>query len=300
LRGEALAGPGPVGGATALIAALDAAVRARGVEVRTGCAVRRLLVESGCIRGVELGSGEQIAADRVAAACHPTHLLLELLEPGLLSSRLTDGVRCYRTRGTTGYVTLALSTPPRFAARPGEPIEFARTGARLDDLERAFDAIKYDRIAAEPVLDLHVPTHTSPSLAPTGAAVLSVQVHFVPYRIASGWRDGERERLADHVVARLERHAPGLTSTILGRQVLVPADLESRYGLCGGSIHHGEHAIDQLLVRPTAGCARYRTPVSGLWLCGSGSHPGGGLTCLPGALAAKAILRSPRGGSAGS
>ncbi len=295
LRLEALAAPGPAGGGPALVAALEAAGRAHGAQVRTGCGVRRVVVESGRVRGVELDDGERIEADRVAASCDPKRLLLELLAPGTLSSRLTDRIRRYRARGTTAHVRLALARPPRFAARPDEPIEFARSGARLDDLERAFDAIKYRATAAEPILDVHVPSASLPALAPPGAAVVSVQVHFVPYDLAAGWSDGERGRLADHVVARLERHAPGLAGTVLGREVLVPVDLEERYGLTGGCALHGEHALDQLLVRPTAECARYATPLPGLWLCGSGSHPGGGLTCLPGALAAGAILSARRG-----
>jgi phytoene dehydrogenase-like protein len=231
----------------------------------------------------------------VAASCDPKRTFLELLPSGAVSSRLEDRIRTLRTRGTTARVLLALSGPPRFTAHPGETVEFACTGADLDDLERAHDAVKYGEIAERPVLEIHVPTASAPELAPPGHAVVSVLVHFAPYGLRDGWSDARRERLADRVLAILEQHAPGISAEVVAREVLSPVDLETRYGVSGGQIHHGEHGLDQRLVRPAPDCARYLTPLPGLFLCGSGSHPGGGLTCAPGALAAGAILRTPRG-----
>jgi len=150
--------------------------------------------------------------------------------------------------------------------------------------------VKYRRVSETPVLEIHVPTVADPTLAPPGRAVLSVLVHFAPYDLAQGWTDEARDRLGDRVVEILERHAPGIGSTVLARRVLSPADLEARYGLWGGHLHHGEHALDQILIRPIPECAGYKTPVPGLYLCGSGAYPGGGLTCAPGALAAAAVL----------
>lgn len=160
----------------------------------------------------------------------------------------------------------------------------------LDEIERAFDAIKYGEVPQSPVLDVHVPTVARPALAPKGHAVVSALVYYVPYERKGGWDGVARQRLGDRVVEILGRHDAGLPGSVVGREVLVPRDLEERYGLHGGHLHHGEHALDQLLVRPTPECVHYGTPIQGLWLCGSGSHPGGGLTCAPGELAARAIL----------
>jgi phytoene dehydrogenase-like protein len=129
-----------------------------------------------------------------------------------------------------------------------------------------------------------------PERAPAGHASVSVLVHFAPYELEGGWTADARERLGDVVVAELERHFPGATEAVTAREVLTPADIEERYGVTGGHVHHGEHALDQLITRPTVHTARYATPIAGLFLGGGGSHPGGGVTCAPGALAARTIL----------
>jgi phytoene dehydrogenase-like protein len=287
---EATAGPGVAGGGPALVAALEKAARAAGVEIRTSATVERVRVADGGVRGVTLTGGEEIAAATVAAACDPKQALLSLLEPGTIPYRAERRIGGFRTRGTTAQVLLALTAPPRFAARPDGSTELARTGAHLDDLERAFDAIKYRRMSETPILEIHVPSVGTPGLAPTGGAVVSILVHFAPYELEGGWNEAVRERLGDLVVAMLERHAPGLAKSVAGRQVLTPVDLAARYALPQGHPHHGEHSLDQWLVRPTPECGRYATPVPGLFLCSSGVHPGGGLTCGPGTLAADAIL----------
>lgn len=290
LRLEAAAGPGPRGAGPALVAALERAARAHGVEVRTAAAVRAIRVDAGRVRGVVLDGGEEIDAEVVAAAGCAKHALLDLLPRGAISSRLTERMRGVRTRGTTAHVLLALDRPPSYAARPGETFELARTACRLDEIERAFDAVKYRRVSPEPVLELFQPAVGDPSLAPAGAAVLSVLVHFAPHDVHGGWGDAEREQLGQRVVELVERRTPDIRARIVGRAVRTPLDLERRYGLTGGQLHHGEHALDQLLVRPAPECSRYATPIAGLYLCGGGAHPGGGLTCRPGALAAAAIL----------
>ena len=286
---EGAAGPGVVGGGPALVAALEQAARAAGAEIRTDAAVERILVDSGKVRGVAIEKGEEVRAPAVAASCDPKHTFLELLPSGAIPYRLAHRIRGFRTRGTTAQVLLALSAPPAFAARNDERIEFARTGAGLLEIERAFDAVKYRTIAETPILDIHVPTIAAPDLAPQGHAVVSILVHFVPQELEPTWNEAERERLGDRVVAILERHAPGVTSKVVAGEVLVPTDLEDRYGTTGGHIHHGEHALDQLLIRPVPDCVRYATLLHGLYLCGSGSHPGGNLSCAPGSLAAAAI-----------
>ena len=279
---EAAAGPGIAGGGPALVTALEASARAQGVEIRTNAAVDRIVVDSGAVKGVVVVGDEQIEAGAVAASCDPKHTLLELLAPGVLPYRAAERIRGFRTRGTTAQVLLALDATPRFAARPDEAVELARTGKNLLAIERAFDAVKYRTIADEPVLEIAVPSVGSPDLAPDGHAVLSVLVHFAPYDLEDGWSDGERERLGDRVMAILDRHVPGVSSNVVAGVVLGPPDIEERYGVTGGPIHHGEHALDQLLIRPTPECLRYATPIEGLYRCGSGSHPGGGLTCAPG------------------
>ncbi len=289
---EGAAGPGVVGGGPALIGALEKAARANGAEIRTGAEVERLLPGKDGALGVRIAGGEELAAKVVAASCEPKRALLGLLPSGSIRSRLAHRLRKYRTRGTTAQVLLALESPLRFACRKDRDIEFARTGNDLTQIEQAFDAVKYGRCSPKPVLEIHVPTVSSPDLAPNGHCVASLLVHFAPYDLDPGWDEGEKERLGDRVVEILEAHAPGLSSAIKGRQVLAPVDLEERYGLTGGQIHHGEHCMDQLLIRPAPECAGYRTPVPGLFLCGGGTHPGGGLTCRPGALAASVILKA--------
>ena len=165
-------------------------------------------------------------------------------------------------------------------------------GETVDDLERAFDAVKYRQMSERPVLDIHVPSMDQPELAPDGHHVASILVSFAPYELEGGWTDEARDTLYRRTLGTLEVHAPDIEELIVGHEVVSPADIEQRYGTTQGHLHHGEHSIDQLVVRPSPECARYGTPFEGLYLCGSGSHPGGGVTCAPGALAARTILRS--------
>jgi phytoene dehydrogenase-like protein len=296
LRRASLLGPGVVGGGPMLVDALARAARAAGVELRTGARVARLRVGPSGVEGVVLGDGEVLRAPLVAASCHPFHTLCELVPPGLVEHRLEHRIRTFRSRGSVAQVLLALDRAPRLSGHEG--VEFAHTAGHLDDLERAFDAMKYGEVPQTPVLDVHVPTVARPDLAPAGHAVISALVYYVPYALRhgggrpeeGGFGDDARQRLGDRVIELLGRHDAGLPGSVVGRQVLVPVDLERRYGLHGGHLHHGEHSLDQLLVRPAPECVRYRTPLPGLWLCGSGSHPGGGLTCAPGELAARAML----------
>lgn len=292
LRRASMMGPGITGGGPMLVDALAKAARAAGVELRTNATVARLRIGPAGIEGVVLADGEHLEARAVAASCHPRHALGELVPPGLIEERLEHRLHTYRSRGCVAQVLLALDRPPRLGGHEG--VEFACTAGHLDDIERAFDPVKYGEVPTTPVLDVHVPTVARPDLAPSGHAVISALVHSVPYalrgRPQGRWDADARQRLGDRVVEILGTHDAGLPGSVVARKVLVPPDLEKRYGLPGGHLHHGEHALDQLLVRPTPECVRYRTPIPGLWLCGSGSHPGGGLTCAPGELAAAAML----------
>lgn len=290
---ECSAEAGVRGGPSALTRALEAAARTAGVEVLTSAPVRRIRVANGAVVGVALAGGRNFDAPVVAASCDPKRAFLDLLDPVDLPLDVEDQMRVLRARGTTAKVNLALNGPLELEGFPGRQFEAARTGEHLDDLERAFDAVKYRRFSTRPQLEIRVPTVADPALAPAGHHVVEILAHFAPYALEGGWTKEAREALGDAVVAELARYAPSLKGRVVAREVLTPADLEARYGLTGGHVHHGEHALDQLFVlRPGPDCAGYATPVRGLFLCGSGSHPGGGLTCMPGWLAAETILKS--------
>ena len=280
------------GGPRALIAALAKAAQSQGVEIRVESEVGKLQISGDQIKGVVLKGGESIEAPIVAASCDPRHTFLDLVPPDRIENRQQRRFQHIRGIGTTANVNLALNAQLVFKDRSAEKIMFARTGRRLDSIEKAFDACKYGQFAASPVLDIHVPTVSDPDLAPPGHSVVSILVHFVPYGLQPQWDRDQVEKLGHAVVATLEQYAPGVTGAIVAREVLSPVDLEARYGLVRGHIFHGEHALDQLILRPTPECARYHTPIKGLYLCGSGSHPGGGITCGPGALAASVIVKA--------
>lgn len=279
-----------VGGPAALARTLQTAAVASGVPIRTGRAVERVLVEGGKVRGVRLADGEEVPARIVLATCDPRTALLDLVGGRWLDRRAERRIRAFRGTGSVAVVRLAVDGPLAFTGRPDEIVGFARTGECLDDLERAYDPWKYGELPRRPVLDVRVPTVDDPDLAPPGHHVVTVLARFVPYRLDGGWTHEARGELGERVVAELDRYAPGLRRGIVGREVLTPADLERRYALPEGHLHHGDHALDQLVVRPTPECVRYRTPIEGLWLGGGGSHPGGGVTLAPGALAAAEIL----------
>ncbi len=290
---EACGGEAIEGGPPALVAALLAAALAAGAELRTGAEVTRIRLDQGRVAGVILASGEAIDAPVVLSSADPKRTMLRLLPPGTLPLKIEQEFRRLRCRGTAAKVHLALSGPLELAGdgRLHEAVSIG--GGHVDDLERAFDAIKYRRFSDCPHLDVRVPTVADPSLAPPGHHVVSILASFAPYELEGGWTAEASERLGDAVVSALERHAPGLREQIVTREVLTPADLEARFALTGGQLHHGEHALDQLLVmRPTASAPRYRTAVPGLFLGGSGSHPGGGVRPTAGMLAAEAVLGS--------
>jgi phytoene dehydrogenase-like protein len=197
-------------------------------------------------------------------------------------------------------VNLALSALPSFRGMrsldaPALLQGRIHIGADVNTIERAFDDAKYGRISAEPYLDITIPSLSDPTLAPPGAHVMSVYVQYTPYRLRTGdWEQG-RQEVGEVVMRMLEEFAPGLGSMVLARQVLTPADLERIYGLTGGHPFHGEPSLDQLFVaRPLLGWSRYRTPVRGLYLCSAATHPGGGVTGLPGANAAREVLKDLR------
>jgi len=281
-----------VGGPAGLIRALLSTAAAAGVAIRTGCPVERIRLEGGRVSGVTLGDGEEIDAGVVASSCDPRQTFLDLLPPGSLSAGFEASCAAYRMRGTTAKMHLALSGPLDVTGRRGELSSAMRIGGGdIDALERAYDAVKYRRLPDRPHLDLRLPTVTDPDLAPAGHHVASLIVSFVPYALEGGWSLDRRLELERSVLDTLRLQAPNLDDRLVATELLTPVDLEREFNLTGGHLHHGEHALDQLfMMRPVAAAGRYRTPVPGLFLAGSGSHPGGGVTGAPGLLAAESVL----------
>jgi phytoene dehydrogenase-like protein len=244
-----------------------------------------------------IAGGEEIEASAVVSAVDPRRTFLKLLDPALLDPEDAHRVRNFRCEGVASKVNLALSALPSFKAARGRSAEALLSGRlhigpEVDALERAFDEAKYGGLSSHPYLDITIPTLTDPELAPQGRHVMSVYAQYTPYRLRQGdWRTRKAE--VEAIVLRtLEEYAPGISSLVERCQVLTPLDLEETYGLTGGHHSHGETSLDQLfLARPLLGWGRYRGPVSGLYLCSAGTHPGGGVTGAPGANAAREILK---------
>jgi phytoene dehydrogenase-like protein len=285
---EGVAGAAVQGGPAALIKVLVTVCESLGVRLRLGARVRRIDAN-----GVVLESGEIVPGAAIVSSCDPHNTLLRLVAPDRVKPSVREHAGEIRMRGTIAKVHLAMKAPISWAARPGERFERVRIASSMDDWERAFDAVKYRTVPAAFGLDISVPTITNPSLAPDGHEVVSVMVHFVPHDLKGGWTHERRRALGDQVVEQLGAFTFGLSDNLVGMEVLAPTDIESQYGLHGGHLFHGEHALDQLLsMRPFAGCCDHATPVEGLYLCGSGTHPGGGITGRPGKLGANAVLRA--------
>jgi phytoene dehydrogenase-like protein len=289
---------GPVawrGGVGGLVDALVAASRAAGATLRAGTPVQGINVRDGRAGGVVLASGETIEARAVLSTVDPKRTLLRLVDPALLDPDLVHRVDRIRMRGALAKVNLAVDGLPAFAVEgwsaPTPPPRFV-VAPDLDYVERAFDAAKHGRWPDEPWLEVAIPTLRDPSLAPPGRHVVSVYVQFVPYeRQDAAGGDG----LWARVFGTLDRCLPGLTGRVLARQIIGPQDLEDRWGLSGGHIFHGEHALDQLyLSRPLLGWARHRTPIPGLYVGGAGTHPGGGITGACARNAARIVLQDLR------
>ncbi len=283
------------GGPGALTRAMASAAQDAGAEIRTNASVARVLVRDGRATGVVLDDGTEIPGSAVISNADPRRTFLNLVDPIDLDPGFLTKVRNYRCPGATAKVNLALGALPVFSgvANPGDLRGRVHIGPSIDYLERAFDPSKYGEISPEPYLDIALPTLQDPALAPAGKHVMSVYVQFAPYTLAAGhdWTEG-RDVLAGHVMRTLERYAPGIEQLVEHRQVITPRDLEQTYGLTGGHILHGEHSLDQLFtMRPILGWAQYRTPIAGLYLCGAGTHPGGGITAGPGQNAAREIVK---------
>lgn len=289
------------GGIGAISNALAAAARQAGAEIRTSAEVARVLVKDGAVTGVVLASGEEIAASAVISGADPRRTFLKLVEPVHLAPSFVVKMQHYRSSGIVARVLLALDGLPNFTALKNSPETNAaltgriHIGPDIDYLERAFDDSKYGDFSRAPFLTATIPTLLDPSLAPAGMHVMSVHMQYAPYRLKKSDWSSQREALGDVVLKTLAEFAPDLPQRILARRVITPLDLEETCGLTGGHISHGELALDQLFtMRPLLGCARYRTPIRGLFLCGSGTHPGTGLIGASGFNASREILKAIR------
>jgi phytoene dehydrogenase-like protein len=285
------------GGMGAVSNAIAAAARSRGAEIRTDAPVARVRVEGGRVRGVTLAGGEEVAATVVASNLTPQATFLQLLEPSELPDDFLTAIRQYRSEGTSCKINIALNGLPDFTALPGTPGPQHRATMHIcpsiEYVEKAWDDAKYGAPSHSPLLELTIPTMYDPSLAPNGKHILGIFLQYAPYTLRQSSWDELREPFAYRVLDLIDEYAPGFRSLIEHKQVLTPLDLEQRFGLTGGNIFHGEMSLDQMFfLRPVAGCARYRTPIHGLFLCGSGTHPGGGVMGAPGYNAAREILRA--------
>ncbi len=294
----------PRGGLGSFTRALAESAKQAGAEIRTDADVQQIRIKDGGVTGVILVDGEEIAADAVVSGIDPKRTFFGLVDPSQLDPTFANRMKNFRAKGTVAKVNLALGGLPIFPALDSLDASQAslkalsgriHIGPEIDYLERAFDASKYGDFSKSPYLDVTIPTILDPSLAPDGKHVLSACMQFAPYQLREGSWDSRRRELADTVIRTLSTYAPNLPSLVEGIQVITPKDLESSYGYTGGHIFHGELALDQLFtMRPVLDWARYKTPVRGLFLCGSGTHPGNGLTGASGANAAREIIRELR------
>jgi phytoene dehydrogenase-like protein len=287
------------GGMGAITQALAAAALDLGVEIRTSAPVAEVLVADGVAAGAVLESGETIRARAVLSNADPKRTFLALTPAGALPADFRQRIaRNYRIGGTVYKLNLAIAELPRYAAAPPDAPPELCSRATVDIapslayLERAWDDFKAGRPSTEPFIEIFSQSPTDPTLAPPGKHVLSCFCQFFPYQPEGrDWDDGLRDEMADRILAKLAEYAPNMRGAVIARQMLSPIDLERRFGLTGGNIFHGEMTPDQSFnLRPLAGWADYRTPLAGLYLCGSGAFPGGGVTGIPGHNAAQVVL----------
>ena len=288
------------GGTGAISNAIADAARAAGAEVRTQSPIARILVKSGKAMGVALENGDEILAEAVSSSVDPRQTFLKMIEPRNLPEDFLEEVRRYKFRGSSGKVNLALDALPDFKCLPGPGAHLRGAisiSPSVDYMERAYDEAKYGDFSSRPYIDMVIPTLTDPSVAPPGKHILSCFVQYAPYRLREGTWDEKREAFGDTVVDTVAEYAPNLKNIIIHRQVITPLDLEREWGLSEGNIFQGELSLEQLFfLRPVPGWAEYRTPIKNLYLCGSATHPGGGIMGAPGRLAAIKILKDWKGG----
>jgi phytoene dehydrogenase-like protein len=283
------------GGTGGISLAIAAAAREAGVEIRTQAPVGKILVKNGRVAGVVLKSGEEILCNVISSSVDP-HLTFEsFMEPKELPADFLESVRRYKFRGSSGKVNLALDGLPNFRAFPGAGAHLRGAmsiSPGMEYMERAYDDAKYGHFSKRPYIDMVIPSLTDPSVAPPGKHVLSCFVQYAPYKLAEGTWDDQRDAFGNNVIDTIAEHAPNIRELIIGKQFLTPLDMEREFGLTQGNIFQGELSLEQLFfLRPVPGWAYYRTPVDNLYMCGSATHPGGGIMGANGRIASQVILK---------
>jgi phytoene dehydrogenase-like protein len=292
------------GGTGAISNAIGDAARESGVEIRTEAAVAKILLEHGKARGVVLRNGDEILADVVCSSVDPRLTFLKMIGAQELPDDFVEDIERFKYRGSSGKVNLAVDALPDFKSMPGPgahlrgAISFSPS---VDHMERAYDDAKYGKFSRRPYIDMVIPSLTDPSIAPPGKHVISCFCQYAPYNLKGGTWDEQREAFGDTVIDTIAEHAPNIRDIILHRQVVTPLDLEREFGLSEGNIFQGELSLEQLFfLRPAPGWAQYRTPVRNLYMCGSATHPGGGIMGAPGRNAAQILLKDWKAGVIGS
>src|SRR2546427_1308316 len=287
------------GGTGAISNAIANAAREAGAEIRTQTGIGKIIVENGLAKGVVLENGDEIRADIVSSSVDPRLTFLKMVGSEHLPADFVEDIARYKFRGSSGKVNLALDALPNFKCLPGAGAHLRGAisiSPTVEYMERAYDDAKYGRFSRRPYIDTVIPSLTDPSVAPPGKHVMSCFVQYAPYKLAEGTWDDQREAFGDNVIDTLSEYMPNLKKIIVGRQVLTPLDLEREFGLSEGNIFQGELSMEQLFfLRPVPGWATYRTPIKNLYLCGSATHPGGGIMGAPGRLASLAILKDWKG-----
>ncbi len=282
------------GGNGSVSAAIAASAQAAGAEIRTSAPVSQILIEKERTVGAVLEGGEEVRGSIVVSSADPRRTFMDLVGESHLPEEFAASIRRFRFRGASAKVNLALGELPSFTCLPGRGPHLrgaVSISPSVAYLERAYDEAKYGEFSRRPYMDIVIPSMLDPAMAPPGKHVMSIFVQYAPYHLNGGWTDERREALGDAVVDTLSEYAPNLKSAILHRQVVTPSDIERIVGLSEGNIFQGELSLQQMFfLRPAPAWSRYRTPVEGLWQCGSGTHPGGGVMGASGRNAAFQIL----------
>jgi phytoene dehydrogenase-like protein len=288
------------GGTGAISNAIADAAREAGVEIRTEAPIAQIIVKNGKAKGVVLASGDEIYADIISSSVDPRLTFVKMIEKGNLPDDFLEEINRYKFRGSSGKVNLALDALPNFKAIPGPGAHLRGAisiSPSVEYMERAYDDAKYGNFSRRPYIDMVIPTLTDPSVAPPGKHILSCFVQYAPYKLRPGlnWED-QKEAFGNNVINTIAEYAPNIKDIILHKQVITPLDLEREWGLTEGNIFQGELSLEQLFfLRPVPGYAQFRTPIKNLYMCGSATHPGGGIMGGPGRLAALEILKDFKG-----
>jgi len=286
------------GGTGSISNAIGDAAREFGAEIRTEAPIAKIILKNGQAKGVVLESGDEIYADIVSSSVDPRLTFMKMVGEKHLPTDFVGDIKRYKFRGSSGKVNLALDALPDFKCRPGSGPHLrgaVSISPSVEYMERAYDDAKYGRYSRRPYIDIVIPSLTDPSIAPPGKHVMSCFVQYAPYNLKEGSWDEKREEFGDTVIDTIAEHAPNIKDIILHRQVLTPLDLEREFGLSEGNIFQGELTLEQLFfLRPAPGWAQYRSPIRDLYMCGSATHPGGGIMGASGRNAAMEILKDKK------